>query len=83
MLEQLIDFAEQGNQHKIICYTPSGKPTEYQGWIMEITDQAVLISVGSGEKTGKDIWIQFEQLNQAQFYYWDHQQDCWQEYIFS
>ncbi|MDO4223700.1 MAG: hypothetical protein Q4D05_06720 [Acinetobacter sp.] len=80
MLEQLIAFAEQGNQHKIICSTPSGKPSEYQGWIMEITEDALLISTGFGDKSGKDVWIQFEQLKNAQFYYWNHQQGEWQAF---
>ena len=81
MLEQLIEFAESGNQHKIICSTPSGKPTEYQGWIMEITDTALLISTGFGDKTGKDVWISFEQLAHAQFFFWNHRTDEWQEFV--
>lgn len=80
MLEQLIEFAELGNQHKIICKTPSGKPAEYQGWIMEITEDAVLISTGFGDKTGKDIWINFQQLSDAQFFYWNHKADQWQQF---
>lgn len=80
MLEQLIEFAELGNQHKIICSTPSGKPTEYQGWIMEITEDALLISTGFGDKNGKDVWIKFEQLAQAQFLYWDHKQNEWKQF---
>lgn len=81
MLEQLIEFAELGNQHKIICQTPSGKPAEYQGWIMEITDDALLISTGFGDKNSKDIWIKFEQLNQAQFFYWHHQTSEWKQFF--
>lgn len=81
MLEKLISFAEQGNQHKIICTTPSGKPTEYQGWIMEINETALMISVGHGDKVGKDIWLSFEQLKDAQFFFWNHKTDSWQDFV--
>lgn len=80
MLDQLIKFAELGNQHKIICTTPSGKPTEYQGWIMEITEDALMISTGFADKNGKDVWIKSEQLANAQFFYWDHQHDEWKQF---
>lgn len=80
MLNQLIDFAESGNQHKIICTTPSGKPTEYQGWIMEITEDALLLSVGYGDKTGKDVWLSFEQLSNAKLQFWNHQTSQWQDF---
>lgn len=80
-VERLITFAESGNQHKILCQTPSGKPSEYQGWIMEINDEAMLISTGLGDKTGKDVWILFEQLKNAQLFYWNPASSEWQEFV--
>lgn len=80
LVKRLITFAESGNQHKICCQTLSGKPIEYQGWIMEISDNALLISIGSGDKNGKDIWILFEQLKNAQLFYWDPKSNEWQEF---
>ena len=47
---------------------------------MEITEEALLISTGFAEKTGKDMWIQFTDLPQAELYYWDNQQDQWTEF---
>ena len=48
--------------------------------MMEITEQALLISTGFAEKTGKDMWIQFTDLPQAELFYWDNQQDQWAEF---
>lgn len=72
--ERLIDFAEAGNQQKI---TLANQQT-LQGWIMEITDDALLISTGYSDKAGKDVWLSFEDLQQAELSYWDHKQDTWQ-----
>ncbi len=44
---------------------------------MEITEEALLISTGYADKTGKDMWIQFSDLDQAELSYWDNQQDQW------
>ena len=55
LINRLVEFAESGNQQKIIV-----KGQSYQGWIMEISDQAVLISTGYADKVGKDCWINFE-----------------------
>lgn len=73
LAERLVDFANAGNQQKIILAT--GQTT--QGWIMEITDEALLISTGFSEKVGKDIWINLTDLAQAELWYWDNRQDCW------
>lgn len=74
--ERLIAFAEAGNQQKIIL----ANGTILQGWIMEITDEALLISTGYCDKAGKDHWIALDQINTAQLSYWDNQQDVWQEF---
>ena len=75
LLERLVEFAESGNQQKIVL-----NGLTYQGWIMEITDEALLISTGYADKTGKDSWIQFQDLNQAQLFYWDNRNDVWAEF---
>ena len=44
---------------------------------MEITEDALLISTGYSDKVGKDNWISFHDLQQAELYYWDNQHDQW------
>ena len=72
LINRLVEFAESGNQQKIVL---NGQT--YQGWVMEITEDALLISTGYADKTGKDMWIQFSDLDQAELSYWDNQQDQW------
>lgn len=72
LINRLVEFAESGNQQKIVL---NGQT--YQGWIMEITEEALLISTGYADKSGKDMWIQFSDLRQAELSYWDNQQDQW------
>lgn len=72
LINCLVEFAESGNQQKIVL---NGQT--YQGWIMEITEEALLISTGYADKSGKDMWIQFSDLQQAELSYWDNQQDQW------
>ena len=57
LINRLVEFAESGNQQKIILNGNS-----YQGWIMEISDDALLISTGFSDKVGKDFWLKFEDL---------------------
>jgi hypothetical protein len=75
LINRLVEFAESGNQQKIVLAGQS-----HQGWVMEITEQALLISTGFAEKAGKDMWIQFTDLPQAKLFYWDNQQDQWAEF---
>ena len=75
LIERLVKFAESGNQQKIVLNGLS-----HQGWIMEITEEALLISTGFADKAGKDMWISFTDLQQAQLYYWDNKQDQWIEF---
>lgn len=75
LINRLVEFAESGNQQKIVL---AGQT--HQGWVMEITEEALLISTGFAEKAGKDMWIQFTDLPQAELYYWDNRQDQWTEF---
>ncbi|OAL81034.1 hypothetical protein AY606_14515 [Acinetobacter sp. SFB] len=77
LINRLVEFAESGNQQKIVLAGQS-----HQGWVMEITEEALLISTGFAEKTGQDRWIQFSDLPQAELYYWDSQHDQWAEFKF-
>lgn len=72
--ERLIDFAESGNQQKISL----ANGQVYQGWIMEINEEALLISTGFSDKVGKDFWLQFDQLQDAQLQFWDSITQAWQ-----
>ena len=72
LMNRLVEFAESGNQQKIVVAGQS-----YQGWIMEITDDALLISTGFADKSGKDFWISFNDLQQAALSYWDNKADQW------
>lgn len=73
LAEQLAEFAERGNQQRV--YLNSGQML--QGWIMEITDTALMISTGFAEKTGKDQWIEFADIDLTQLEYWDTQAQLW------
>lgn len=75
LINRLVEFAESGNQQKVVL---NGQT--HQGWIMEISDNALLISTGFADKTGKDIWIQFSDLNQAELFFWDNKTDQWLEF---
>ena len=75
LINRLVEFAESGNQQKIVLAGQS-----HQGWIMEISDEALQISTGFAEKTGKDIWIDFNELQKAELWFWDNQQDQWVEF---
>ncbi|MGR0304464.1 hypothetical protein [Acinetobacter beijerinckii] len=72
LIERLVEFAESGNQQKIIS-----NGTSYQGWIMEITEDALLISTGFADKSGKDFWLKFSDLNTSELYYWDTYPNEW------
>ena len=47
---------------------------------MEITDEALLISTGFADKTGKDLWLNFNELQQSELFYWDNKTDQWVEF---
>jgi hypothetical protein len=75
LINRLVEFAESGNQQKIVVANQT-----YQGWIMEITEEALLISTGYSDKVGKDSWISFADLPQAELSFWDNQNDQWTEF---
>ncbi|MPW45400.1 hypothetical protein D7V21_07735 [Acinetobacter guerrae] len=75
LINRLVEFAESGNQQKICLNQQS-----YQGWIMEISEDALLISTGYADKSGQDFWIKFEDLAQAELYYWDTSTDQWKAF---
>lgn len=79
LAEQLITFAESGNQQRIQLKTGQS----YQGWIMEINDHALQISTGFAEKSGQDSWIEFDDIDLSQLFYWDGQQSDWQQFTIS
>ncbi len=72
LIDRLVEFAESGNQQKIVL---NGQT--FQGWIMEISDDALLISTGFSDKSGKDFWVKFEELPQAELSFWDNKSDQW------
>ena len=72
LINRLVEFAESGNQQKIVL---NGQT--YQGWIMEITEDALLISTGFADKSGKDFWLKFTDLSSAELYYWDTRPNEW------
>ncbi len=74
-VERLVEFAESGNQQKIISQGQS-----YQGWVMEISDDAILISTGYADKSGKDHWLSFDQLKQAELSFYDTSSMQWQAF---
>ncbi|KAB1853139.1 hypothetical protein ACUM6W_09370 [Acinetobacter tandoii] len=75
LMNRLVEFAESGNQQKIVVAGQS-----YQGWVMEITEDALLISTGFADKSGKDFWISFNDLQQASLSYWDNKTDQWVDF---
>lgn len=75
LMNRLVEFAESGNQQKIVAAGQS-----YQGWVMEITEDALLISTGFADKSGKDFWISFNDLQQASLSYWDNKTDQWVDF---
>lgn len=72
LIQRLVEFAESGNQQKIQLHGQS-----YQGWIMEIAENGLMISTGYNDKAGKDIWLSLEELQQAELSYWDTKNNQW------
>lgn len=75
LINRLVEFAESGNQQKIVMAGQSR-----QGWVMEITEDALLMSTGFSDKVGKDDWISFTDIQQAELFYWDNKADQWAEF---
>ncbi len=72
LAEQFVAFAEAGNQQRFTMQ--DGRVL--QGWIMEITESALLISTGVGEQ-GNDIWVQLQDVVPNSLAYWDSKTQQW------
>ncbi|SDB83037.1 hypothetical protein [Acinetobacter boissieri] len=72
-LQHLISFAEAGNQQKIQL-----EHMTYQGWVMEVSEDGLVISTGYNDKVGKDVSLSIPELKQAQLFFWDTKHDAWQ-----
>ncbi|HAK13915.1 MAG TPA: hypothetical protein DCM33_06185 [Acinetobacter radioresistens] len=72
LIQRLVEFAESGNQQKIVLAGQS-----YQGWIMEITVDALMISTGFNDKNGEDCWLKFDDLAIAELYFWNNLTSEW------
>lgn len=73
--EQWIAFAEAGNQQRLS--TQSGQI--FQGWIMEITDDQLLISTGDGER-GTETWLNLADIALDGLQFFDTQSRQWQSF---
>ncbi len=72
-----IDFAESGNQQRL--RTRDGKL--WQGWIMELNDGALLISVGEGER-GQGQWLALDQIDRESLAFFDPRGAGWTAFRF-
>lgn len=70
--DSLVNFAEAGNQQRFRCRDNR----MYQGWIMEITDDSLLISTGAGE-SGQDHWVRLQDMDPDSLAYWDTAAQAW------
>lgn len=68
----MASFAEQGNQQRL--RTVSG--ARLQGWIMEVGEDRVVISVGAGEK-GEDVSLLLGDIMAESLEYWDTRAQAW------
>ena len=70
--EQMIRFAESGNQQRVSL--TDGRVL--QGWIMEIDEDCVVISIGAGEH-GQDVTVMLSEIRPEALQYWDARQQVW------
>lgn len=75
LAEQFANFAEKGNQQKFSLN--SGEIL--QGWIMEITEDGLVISTKEGER-GVDISVRLKDINLESLLYWDTRLQTWQNF---
>ena len=62
LINRLVEFAESGNQQKIVL---TGQV--HQGWVMEITEDALLISTGYSDKSVKTTGFPFTICNRQNY----------------
>ena len=67
LIDQFIQYAELGNQHKIVL--ADGRII--QGWIMEIDAEHIMVSTGYHEKDIQQHRLSFDQMLQADLFYHD------------
>jgi len=75
LADKFVQFAASGNQQRL----KSKDGRLLQGWIMEITDDALLISTGAGEK-GQDVWLKLVDIDLTSLAYWHSQSQQWQAF---
>ncbi len=76
LAEQFAHFADKGNQQR---FTLSNGDV-LQGWIMEITEEGLVISTKEGER-GVDISVRLTEINLESLLYWDTRQQLWQRFL--
>lgn len=73
LADKFVQFAESGNQQRL----KSKDGRVLQGWIMEVTEDSLLISTGAGEK-GQDVWLKLVDIDLNSLGYWHSQSQQWQ-----
>jgi hypothetical protein len=74
--EQWIEFAESGNQQRL--RTTRGQ--HWQGWVMELNEDALLISIGSGER-GEERWLPLADIAVDSLAFFDPQTQDWRPFL--
>jgi hypothetical protein len=72
LAEKLANFADKGNQQKFTLVDSQ----VLQGWIMEITEEHLVISTKDGEH-GVDITVRLQDINLSSLQYWDTRLQVW------
>lgn len=75
LADKFVQFAESGNQQRL----KSKDGRLLQGWIMEVTEDSLLISTGAGEK-GQDVWLKLVDIDLTSLAYWHSQSQQWQAF---
>ena len=70
--DKFVQFAQSGNQQRLSAQ--DGRLL--QGWIMEVTEDSLLISTGAGEK-GRDVWLKLADINLSSLAYWGSKTQQW------
>ena len=74
MINNLVSAAEKGNMQRM---TLSNTGEQLSGWIMEITETSVILSVGFNETQGKEQTIALSDIMPNSIAYWDAKQSIW------
>ncbi len=76
LAEQFAHFADKGNQQKFTLRTGE----ILQGWIMEITEDGLVISTKEGER-GVDISVRLTDIELESLLYWDTRLQAWKQFL--